>query len=348
VPLPHERTPHRIDLIFPRRDETTRRLIARLSDPETGPHADNLVSNEDSYPRVAGELARRVEPGGVYLGVGPDQNLTLLAAASPSLAFVIDYRRRNLLLHLLHKALFALSTERVSYLERLTGRSAPPVAADASAEQLVATFFRSRFEPDGVRRAIEEVDRFLRPFDFIRDPEWAELATMHSRLAGPGMNARFLALPMYPTLGRLVATTDREGRPAHFLASERLYSVVRSLQFSDRVIPLVGDLAAPGSLTRLGDWLRARCQRVSVFYVSDVEFFLLRTGRFGAYLANLDRLPWAEGAVIVRTSTREIAHPERVAGDSSTTIVRPVSRFLASCHSGRITSPDDLFRQHSD
>ncbi len=35
----------------------------------------------------------------------------------------MDYRRRNLLLHLVHKALFMLSLDRVAYLSRLTART---------------------------------------------------------------------------------------------------------------------------------------------------------------------------------------------------------------------------------
>ena len=38
--------------------ESFARVVKELSDPETGPPADNLISNEDSFPRVATELAR--------------------------------------------------------------------------------------------------------------------------------------------------------------------------------------------------------------------------------------------------------------------------------------------------
>ena len=37
-----------------------------------------------------------------------------------------------------------------------------------------------------------------------------------------------------------------------------------------------------------------------VFAISDVEFSLLRAGKFAAYAANLDRLPWAEGAIALQ------------------------------------------------
>ena len=58
---------------------------------------------------MAGAIERRVAPGGVYLGVGPDQNFTYIAHARPDLSLIVDYRRRNALLHLLHKALFGLA-----------------------------------------------------------------------------------------------------------------------------------------------------------------------------------------------------------------------------------------------
>ena len=65
-----------------------------------------------------------------------------------------------------------------------------------------------------------------------------------------------------------------------------------------------------------------------MIYLSDVEFFLLRNGSFARFLANLDRIPWAHGAMLARSTSRGIAHPERVAGDTGTTILRPVGAFL--------------------
>lgn len=337
------RPPHRIDLTFPARDESFAALVGGLSEPSDGPHADNLVSNEDSYPRVCGELARRVRPGGVYLGVGPDQNFTYIAHARPALAFVVDFRRRNLLLHLLHKALFSLSPDRVTYLERLTARKPGALHADPSARDLVAAFDRG--EPDRARLAagVSEVAAVVRPLGVVREREWPALATMQARLAGPGLNARFLALPMYPTLGRLIATPDRDGRPAHHLSSEPLYQAVRACQLGDRVVPLVGDFAGPATLPALAVWLRLRGLAVDVLYASDVEFFLLRAGKLAAYAENLARLPWTEGAVVVRTSTREIDHPERLAGDSGTTVVRDAAAFVAAARAGRIRTQADLF-----
>ena len=192
-------------------------------------------------------------------------------------------------------------------------------------------------------RTVAEVAEVLRPLGAVGEGEWPALATIQAKLAGPGLKARFLALPMYPTLARLIRTTDRDGRPAHLLAREEFYQTVRTLELGDRVLPVVGDFASPSALPGLGGWLRRHGLAVGSIYLSDVEFFLLRAGKFRAFVENLARLPWADGALLVRTSTREIDHPERVPGDSSTTIVRPVAPFLEAAGAGRIRSVEDLF-----
>ncbi|SIN92864.1 hypothetical protein SAMN05444166_1656 [Singulisphaera sp. GP187] len=332
------------DLLFPARDATFASIIRELSERETGPAADNLVSNEDSYPRVTAEVARLCPPGQVYLGVGPDQNFTILAQAKPRLAFVMDFRRRNLLLHLVHKALFTLAANRVAYLTRLTARSPGPLGPDPSADELVTAFSEAKFDRERLEESIVEVATILQPLGVVAEPEWKALATIQAKLAGPGMNARFLALPMYPTLGQLVRTRDRRGAPAHLLASEAGYQFVRELQQGDRLIPLVGDFSRPPSLSRLGDWLRAHSLRLSLLYVSDVEFFLIRAGRFARYVESLAGLPWHEGAQVVRTSTREITHPDRAPGDSATTVLQPVATFLRSALAGKIKTVEDLFQ----
>jgi hypothetical protein len=241
-----------------------------------------------------------------------------------------------------------LSGDRVAYLTRLTCRRPGPMPEDPTADQLVEAFRDLSFDERLLESTRAEVVRLLRPLGVLDDQEWEDLATIQARIAGPGLNARFLALPIYPTFGQLIRTTDRDGRPAHLLATEETYRSVRDAQLGDRILPLVADFAGDTALPRLSEWLRRRRLAVSVVYVSDVEFFLLRAGRFDAYVANLDRLPRAEGALIVRSSTREIDHPDRVPGDSSTTIVRPLAPFLDDARAGLIQSADDLFEARKD
>ena len=71
------------------------------------------------------ELKARGVKGGAYIGVGPDQNFSYIAAIRPDVAFIVDVRRDNLLLHLLFKSLFSLARTRVEYLALLLGRQVP-------------------------------------------------------------------------------------------------------------------------------------------------------------------------------------------------------------------------------
>src|SRR5436189_1579246 len=91
------------------------RQISELSEPGGSFDTDNLVSNERSYLHVIPALKSGGPMGGAYVGVGPDQNFSYIAASRPLEAFIIDVRRDNLLLQLLFKALFEISETRAAY-----------------------------------------------------------------------------------------------------------------------------------------------------------------------------------------------------------------------------------------
>ena len=70
-------------------------LSAGMSEPGGYFHSDNLVSNELGFQYVIRDLLAAVGSGSVYVGVGPDQNFTYVAALRPRIAFVVDIRRQN-------------------------------------------------------------------------------------------------------------------------------------------------------------------------------------------------------------------------------------------------------------
>src|SRR5262245_58871832 len=100
-------------------------LSAQLSEPAGYFDSDNLISNETSYLQVAEQLADGVARGGVYVGVGPDQNFNYIARTKPRYAFILDIRRQNMLQHLLFAALFAEADDPYQYLCRLFSRACP-------------------------------------------------------------------------------------------------------------------------------------------------------------------------------------------------------------------------------
>src|SRR5215467_6126037 len=87
--------------------------------------SDNLLSNETSFQYIIPELLKTAKQGRVYLGVGPEQNFTYIAALKPVVAFIIDIRHGNLDVHLMYKALFELSKDRAEFVSRLFSRKRP-------------------------------------------------------------------------------------------------------------------------------------------------------------------------------------------------------------------------------
>src|SRR5215813_7105483 len=102
------------------------RIVEKFSEPNGYFDSDNLISNEASYLHVMGKLRQMKVGGGAYIGVGPDQNFSYIAQIRPSIVFITDIRRDNLLQHLFFKSLFALSGSRLEYLCLLFGKPLPP------------------------------------------------------------------------------------------------------------------------------------------------------------------------------------------------------------------------------
>src|SRR5206468_3785081 len=111
------------------------RLSSGLSEPAGSFPSDNFVSNEQRFQEVIPSLAQSATMGGAYLGVGPDQNFTYIAALRPRVAFILDIRRQNLWLQLLYKALIELSHDRAELLSRLFSRPRPPGLGSESSPQ---------------------------------------------------------------------------------------------------------------------------------------------------------------------------------------------------------------------
>ena len=101
------------------------KMIADFSEPDTPSFFDEwLTGNESGYQHPLPQVTKSVAPGGVYLGVGPEQNFTYIAAVRPKIAFIIGIRREILLEHLMYKAIFEISSDRAEFVGKLGGCSA--------------------------------------------------------------------------------------------------------------------------------------------------------------------------------------------------------------------------------
>src|SRR6266581_232999 len=121
-------------------DEAFWNLVTEFS--ETGGYfrSDNFVSNETTFQYVIKDL-KKTKPGGVYLGVGPDQNFTYIVALRPRMAVIFDIRRQNMLQHLMYKALIEMSSDRADFLSRLFSRKRPAgIDSKTTVERMFAAF----------------------------------------------------------------------------------------------------------------------------------------------------------------------------------------------------------------
>src|SRR5256884_9439497 len=128
-------------------------LSKDLSEEDGFFRSDNLLSNETSFQYIIPELLKTAKQGRVYLGVGPEQNFTYIAALKPVMAFIIDIRHGNLDVHLMYKALFELSKDRAEFVSRLFSRKRPAgLTSQSSARQI----FTSYMLADGSQALFDE------------------------------------------------------------------------------------------------------------------------------------------------------------------------------------------------
>jgi hypothetical protein len=104
---------------------------------------------------------------------------------------------------------------------------------------------------------------------------------------------------------------------------------VRRLAVEGRLVPIVGDFAGPRALKAVAKFAREQDEVVTAFYVSNVEFYLLRGGLFPSYVENVRALPLAPTSVFIRAYfSYGYPHPAALEGHRSTLVRQKVGRFL--------------------
>lgn len=327
--------------------------IAQLSEPGGYFDTDNLISNEKSYLHVVPALGDTALKGGAYVGVGPDQNFSYIAKVRPSVAFIIDVRRDNLLLHLLFKALFSLAETRVEYLSLLFARPPPDRPAEwrqVSIERLVGYIENARASDGFTTLARTRADQAIKTFGVpLSTEDLATIDRFHRTFITAGLPLKFVSTGRsprnyYPTYRELLLETDAKGRRANFLAAEDDFQFVRSLERRDLVIPVVGDLAGPTALVAIGKLMAERGDRLSTFYTSNVEFYLFGDGKFQRFVDNLSRLPHTSQSLIIRSVFGGYSLPQSVPGYYSTSLVQPVDALLQGYSNAKFRTYRELIR----
>jgi hypothetical protein len=317
--------------------------VRELSEPGGTFDTDNLISNERSYLHVLPSLKEAGLGGGAYIGVGPDQNFSYIAALRPSIVYLIDVRRDNLLLHLLFKALFDMSSTRAEYLSHLFGRRlpAPPDQwRGATLEKLSAQLDTTKPRDEEVRTLRKQVDAQIGGYGVpLSTQDYSTIDRFHRTFIDAGLSLKFQSWgraprSYYPTYRELLFETDRDNRRGNFLAAEEDYQVVRRLEQRNLVIPVVGDLAGPTAMSAIARSMRQRGDQLSAIYVSNVELYLFQDGTFSKYADNLAAIPRNNHSLIIRSIFNGPAFwPNMLPGYASASIVQRVDDFAAHKYS---------------
>jgi hypothetical protein len=328
------------------------RYIDQWSEAEGYFDSDNFISNETSYLHVIDQLQKQVKPGGIYLGVGPDQNFSYIVHTKPSLAIITDIRRQNMLEHLWYKALFALAANRLEFTSLLVSREVPRIRSDAPLEQILRavgqaqtseTLFQKNLAAvralltDSYRLKLSPAD--LKKIELVYRTFWDE--GLDLRFSSIGRNNAF----NYPTLQEMLLETDRQGRRQSYLSSEELFQQLKKFEAENRLVPIVGDFAGPFAFKAVGAFLKGNGLRLSTFYTSNVEFYLFNAPTWPRFVANLRSLPVADDAIFIRSYFGNgRRHPLNMPGHRSTSLIKPIIPFFADYDARRLDEYWDIVK----
>ena len=284
------------------------KLMSDFSEPNGNFRSDNLVSNEIRYQDVVPDLVRNVKPGGVYLGVGPEQNFTYIAALRPRVAFILDLRRGNADLHLMYKALFELSADRADFVSRLLSRRRPDGLSTAStAAEIFAAF--AAVEPNerysnetlaAIRNQLVTEHRFA-----LTGDDLTRIEAIYKVFFLAGTKIQYSPYGSFggtvqPTYAELMTATDLAGQAHSYLATEAAFRFMKDLERRNALVPIVGDFAGPKALRAIGRYAAQRGAAISAFYVSNVEEYVRQDGLWLKFCANVATLPLAAGSPFIR------------------------------------------------
>ena len=299
---------------------------------------DNYTSNEGDIGFIVTALQRAGIQGGVYVGVGPEQNLTYIAATRPRMAFVVDIRRQAAMQHLMFKALFELAADRAEFISLLFAKPRPAhLDEHSNIQHIWQAFALVSADPEGAARIEKRIAHLLTVTRglALTPEESAEIAAVYQAFVGfgPAISTRgsggFGGGGNNYSFADLTGwAVDESGQVQSFLSTDENYRTVKSLHERNLIVPLTGDFGGPKALRALGAYLKRHGGVVSAFYVSNVEQYLFQDGKAAAFYENVSELPIDAASVFIRPySLRRSMSPRPLC---------PISSFIEAAQAGQV------------
>jgi hypothetical protein len=293
-------------------DQEFWRVSQQMSEPDGYFQSDNLLSNEIWLQYVIPDLVRRTKPGGVYMGVGPEQNYTYIAAIRPKMVFLPDIRRGNLDLQLMYKAIFELSADRADFVSRLFSKKRP---AGLSEKSTAADIFTA-YEPvetgstDVYRQNLKAIEDQLTDKNHLPlskdDLGGVEYVYDNFYRFGPHINYNSSTSNRgrggnFVNYADLMEATDAEGVDRSYLSSEDSFKVLKELEERNMIVPVVGNLGGTKAVRAIGKYVRDHGATITAFYLSNVEQYLMRDRLSDKFMCNVSSLPLDGQSTFIRS-----------------------------------------------
>jgi hypothetical protein len=294
-------------------DQEFWRLVSDFSEPNGYFRSDNILSNELWFQYVIPDLTKMAKTGRVYLGVGPEQNFTYIAALKPKLVFIFDIRRGNLDLHLMYKALFELSADRADFVSRLFSRPRPDgLGLNSSAQSIFAAYRNAEASETYYEKNLKDIkDQLVKKHRLPlndNDMDGIRYVYRHFFEFGPRINYNSSTNNGIGFGGfnrtayaDLMAADDGHGNERSYLASEENFAFLKELETKNLVVPVVGDFAGPKAIRSVGTYLKENGATVSAFYLSNVEQYLRQNGAWNRFCQNVTTLPLDDTSTFIRS-----------------------------------------------
>jgi len=293
-------------------DQEFWKLTADLSEPDGTFRSDNVLSNEMVFARLLPEVVAKTKPGGVYMGVGPEQNFTYIVATRARMAFITDIRRNNLHVLLVYKALFEMSKDRAEFISRLFTKPRPGgLTAASTIKDTLDAFWNVPTADEAAYAAnlATILDHMTKTHKFPLPPEDIDgIGRVYRAFYWYGLRMNYaanlaLTAPVNgggATYYDLMLQIGDDGKPLTYLGSDESFAYMKDLENRNMIVPVVGNFSGPKAIRAIGDYIRSRGTTVAAFYVSSVEPYLQRDGSFPTYCASVATLPMTDASVFIR------------------------------------------------
>ena len=325
------------------------KLIADVSEPGGYFRSDNFLSNETAFQTVIPTLLETTKRGTVYLGVGPEQNFTYIAALRPKMAVIFDIRRGNLHMQLLYKSLFEMSTDRADFVSRLFSKPRPAkLDTTVTVDSIFAAFWWVATDSVLYRRNLSAVkDHLVKKHGFaLSEDDLAGLTYVYNAFyyGGPIIDYSWPnqggQTSWAPTYADLMVQNDGRGTQRSFLATEANFRFLKDMQMKNLIVPVVGDFGGPSAIRAVAQYLKDRNATVTAIYTSNVEQYLFQSDAWRRYYENVATLPTDSTTTFIRSVGGNIAF--RGGYPRLPSVLSSVHQLLAAYREGRINQYGDV------